>query len=680
MNITFQNEKILDSPVLMTNKNSYKMTLRKVLSDAETDIYSLKGINGDKVLTDTLRITFSGLFNFKEGVAYYRYPPWKAWTKPIKINTIDDLFPDDQQFFLWKNKKNVYVAMLPLSGNGFRSTIGKYNKKLMIEASAGTPALTDTVPFVIVGVGKDPFAMIEKTIKVAMAVMGKTENLREKKVMPEPFQYLGYCTWNAMADKMNEQIILDAIDFFNKNNFPLKTLIIDDGWLDMQPNRKLKSFKPDRSKFPNELKPMIDKLKSAKGLKNVGVWHTLNGYWQGLDPAGELFQRYPLFSYYDQEPWLLERLGKDTFFIADPRTEKGSMFFDDWYKYLSAQGIDFVKADNQLVTERVTAGQIPLFDFAEKWHLSLQSAVSKYFNGAVINCMDMTTDAFYNFGSSAVARTVEDFFPYKAGETYNLQRGNAAAHVLSACYNALWFGYLVYADYDMFQSHHPDAEYHAVCRALSGGPVYITDIPGKQNFDVLRKLVTSDGKILRSDQPLVPTEDCLFQLQETKPFKTFTMSGNIGLLAIFHASDTQDIKGSWSAKDVPVFKQKFPDSKFAAYEHFSGNISETDLNTLHNVSLKRMEVQLLYISPIINGKAPIGLLNKYNGAAAIKSCICHDNGLLEMILSDGGRVGVFCEEEPVVVRVNNKDIKYNFMDSLLVIDLPEGKEYSVSVK
>ena len=46
--------------------------------------------------------------------------------------------------------------------------------------------------------------------------------------------------------------------------------------------------------------------------------------------------------------------------------------------------------------------------------------------------MDMTAEAYLNFGSSAVARTSEDYFPYEADENYNLQKGNAAAHVLQA--------------------------------------------------------------------------------------------------------------------------------------------------------------------------------------------------------------------------------------------------------
>ncbi|KAM7268843.1 hypothetical protein ACFE04_011009 [Oxalis oulophora] len=50
------------------------------------------------------------------------------------------------------------------------------------------------------------------------------------------------------------------------------------------------------------------------------------------------------------------------------------------------------------------------------------------------------------------------------------------------------------------------AEYHGSARAISGGPLYVSDAPGKHNFELLKKLVLPDGSILRGR----PTGDCLF--------------------------------------------------------------------------------------------------------------------------------------------------------------------------
>jgi len=40
--------------------------------------------------------------------------------------------------------------------------------------------------------------------------------------------------------------------------------------------------------------------------------------------------------------------------------------------------------------------------------------------------------------------------------------------------------------------------------------VYVSDYPGKHNFDILRKLVLPDGSILRAQLPGRPTRDALF--------------------------------------------------------------------------------------------------------------------------------------------------------------------------
>ena len=40
--------------------------------------------------------------------------------------------------------------------------------------------------------------------------------------------------------------------------------------------------------------------------------------------------------------------------------------------------------------------------------------------------------------------------------------------------------------------------------------MYVSDYPGKHNFDILRKLVLPDGSILRAHLPGRPTRDALF--------------------------------------------------------------------------------------------------------------------------------------------------------------------------
>jgi raffinose synthase len=71
-------------------------------------------------------------------------------------------------------------------------------------------------------------------------------------------------------------------------------------------------------------------------------------------------------------------------------------------------------------------------------------------------------------------------------------------------------GNFIQPDWDMFQSTHPCAAFHAASRAISGGPIYISDTVGNHNFDLLKKLALPDGTILRCEHYALPTKDCLF--------------------------------------------------------------------------------------------------------------------------------------------------------------------------
>lgn len=91
--------------------------------------------------------------------------------------------------------------------------------------------------------------------------------------------------------------------------------------------------------------------------------------------------------------------------------------------------------------------------------------------------------------------------------TYWLQ----GCHMVHCAYNSLWMGNFIHPDWDMFQSDHPCAEFHAASRAISGGPIYVSDSVGRHNFTLLNKLVLPDATILRCQHYALPTRDCLFQ-------------------------------------------------------------------------------------------------------------------------------------------------------------------------
>ncbi|MGE5394016.1 MAG: Sip1-related alpha-galactosidase [Candidatus Saccharibacteria bacterium] len=636
---------------------------------------------------------FDELPGFSKGVEIWRYKPWNSWTKPLKITSVKELHDWDVQFFYWQYDDGLYGAAIPLSGNGYRTTLGSENGRFGCKAYTYTKdAPASDIPMMAIGVGEDPYALFEELYRAGLKMMGKSDNIREKKAYPEALEYIGWCTWNSseMGKHLDEEHLLKGVATFTDNSFPLRWLLIDDGWFDQQGNQ-LNAFTPNREKFPNGFHSLTTKLKKDYGLKYVGIWHAYNGYWNGINPDSPLGKRYQkeLFTWTQNERVDVPSKSVSYSFIR-PTSDSLKAFYDTWHRYLLREGFDFVKVDNQLVTERMCVDTYPIDLMAQKMHEALYASVFKNFNGAVINCMDMTNEAFYNFGRSAVARTVEDYFPERDGGVgYKLEKGGAAAHVLMALYNSLYFGQMVYTDFDMFESDNTYAAFHAAARAISGGPVYVTDLPGHQKFDVLWPLIDGSGRIIRADRPSQLTRDCLLQLQDNKPLKAFSFAGKAGLLAVFNAADADQVEGTISPSDIMGLKGE----SFAVHEFYSGELTVMKKEEVKKVSLNRMDNEYYTIVPIENGVALIGLVNKYNAPKTILSSEIKKKRI-EVHLMDGevpsavksaesneisvknigGTFKALLPSEPALVMVNDKPLNdYSYINGVFMATIHSGE-------
>jgi raffinose synthase len=619
---------------------------------------------------------FIGLFfkqipEFRQGVQIWRYKPWNSWTKPIKVSDPSELEEWDVQFFYWQYNDSTYGAAMPLSGNGFRTTLGSNDSAFGAKAYTYTNSvIKGEVPFMAVGFGNDPYQLFEQIYSAGMKMMGKPENLRAQKTYPEILEYFGWCSWNSSGNggKLNEKLLDDAANSFVSNNFPLPWMIIDDGW-SQNTNSQLTAYQPIPGKFPNGFKPVIETLKKKYGVKYVGAWQAFNCYWSGINKDSELGKQYEnlLYKYMDYNPMIANDKGKECYMI-NPYSDSLLTFYDNWHSWMVEQGIDFVKVDNQLSVERMAKNNFPIWDVADRMHQALYTSVNKHFKGDVINCMDMTNDAFYNFGTSAVARTVEDYFPYEEKESYDMQKGNAAAHVTQALYNSSYFQQMVWPDFDMFESYNPNATFHAIARAISGGPVYVTDLPGKQNFEVLRPLVYADGRIIRADVPGRLTTDCLFQVQDAKPLKAFSFANHAGLLAIWNAADTNLVKGTFKVSDIQGIKGE----QFVVYENFSKEVKVVSIIEPIAIELERLKYSYYNIVPIERGVANIGLTNKYNAPKTIEEQTITEKGV-SIKLHEGGMFSAYLPKMPTKVLINNVPVtNFKFENNWFQLSI-EGK-------
>lgn len=618
----------------------------------------------------SLECFFKSIPHYKQGMSIWRYKPWNAWSKPILINSPDSLPDWDVQLFYWQYEDGVYGAAIPLNDKSYRGTIGRAGSSFGVKSAAYAPVSeSKDIAQMLVGFGKDPYALLKSLYTDGMEIMGCPENLIGQKEYPEVLDYLGWCTWNAsnMGQHLDEQHILQGVESFQKKDIPLGWIIIDDGWQDSS-NQSLNAYTPNKTKFPDGFKEMNRKLTEEYGLHGVGIWNAFDGHWKGINPESPLGKSYAnqLFSWHQQGP--LDKESEECFFVRPDAGDAMDRFFDDWLAYEREQGFTFVKVDNQLVVERMAVNNYPIDYLSKRMHQAMYNAIFKHIDGAVINCMDMTTEAYFNFGHSAVARAVEDYFPEKDdGVGYNMERGGAAAHLVMALYNNLYFSQMVYTDFDMFESYHTDGVFHAFTRALNNGPVYVTDRIGQQNAGVLLPMVYSDGKLIRPLTPLTLTEDCLFLGQGAKPTKAFSKNRFGSALCLWNMSDADQVEGSFALSDI--YQLEGTDNGFITYEYFTGKLAETILDEKHPVQLPRMGYAMYHVYPLQAFCTPLGLIDKYNVSGTLINQHI-EASQAEVTVGDGGTFAAYARQKPAKVILDGQETDFEYADKLLKIHIP----------
>lgn len=622
-------------------------------------VFTLKDA-GKKIQSndDCAGFFFRNVPGIEKGVSMHRYEPYNVWTKPVQFSNMKEFPAKEVHMAYWKYNDGVYAVAVPVNTNGFRTTLGTYNGNFGA-LSGGCPAGKNIgeCTSLVIGFGDNVYDLIKKVYEKAMSIMGCEENSVENKVLPEEYDYLGWCSWNAIGagDKHTADNIIENLKSFN-NEVKLGYAIIDDGWHNVD-NRALVNMEVNEEKYPGGLKVFTDRLKKETGIKTVGTWHALNAYWNGIATYGPIWDKYKdeMFSW--NQKYTPKSKKEVTCHYFKPGSEAMYKFWDEWISYLSESGISMVKVDNQGCTVRMCRDTYPADELSVSMHDAVEKAVNEHMGGRLINCMALNPDAYYHFGKTPVVRCSEDYFPYKANETYDLAHGNAAAHITQCLYNNLYISRMAYTDMDMFQTYNPNGEMHAISRVMNNGPVYITDETGKQNFDILKKMTLGDGRLVRASSPLYPCEGSLFQVQDKEVFKAYSFSGNTGLVAAFNMADCDNVSGSVTANDVYGIKGE----DFIIYEYFSKKLYRVGRDEAIPVSLGRMGYNLFYVMPY-DGFAAAGIIDKYIAPATISKIDRSDN-VITVFLKEGGDFICFSDKKPSKLTVNGRKCNFNYSES-----------------
>lgn len=349
-----------------------------------------------------------------------------------------------------------------------------------------------------------------------------------KQTLPESLRGFGWCTWDSLGTNVSEQAIIAKMEEFAAKHVPVSWVLIDDGWSQVE-NGKLTGFDADTTRFPQGLSHTIDVLKHDFGVRYVGVWQAFQGYWCGVDvdalagkpESDDDWREYYKQGYSDgdarvEDPKLLvSRSAFETLpngmAIPTANPECAALFWRTWNTHLDAAGIDFVKVDSQGTLPVLTRGlesyaslgvRHDAVEYATNWiRHEDDNGDWEYAHLAVIHCMGMTPENYWQRCAEGVARTSDDFFP-------NIPE-SLAEHAIENAYCSLLIGCLCYCDWDMFWTRHPHARTHMLLRWISGGPIYCSDKLGETDSAPLAPLFDADGNLTHPDGVGVPVLDSL---------------------------------------------------------------------------------------------------------------------------------------------------------------------------
>lgn len=616
------------------------------------------------------RATLGHVVAARRYTTLHRYEPF--WCAPKMVTTEADV-PDETQFLLADLYGAPHILIVPLFGAVRRYCLrGTPNGLEAVGGSNDPYATADAELAVMVAIGDDPYELMSRAAQAVNQRVG-TGRLRTEKPLPDFVDQFGWCTWDAFYQEVDADKVRLGLESFADGGIRTPLLILDDGWQSEKQfadqSRRLTDFAPN-AKFGGDLTPTVRMAKDEFGVRTFLVWHAFHGYWSGVDPVSfadygvQEMPRYYGASMLAKQPGANFEWWGSLAGVVPP--EHIARFYHDYHASLAAQGVDGVKVDNQAMAEALTVGLGGRVAVTQAYRKGLEASVQQHFAGRLINCMSNANEMHLMAADSTVTRTSTDFWP-------NIPSSHGE-HLQCNAHMGLWFGQFVHPDWDMFQSGHPMGAYHAAARAISGSPVYVSDKPDGHDFEVLHRVVLSDGSVPRTDSPALPTLDCLFVdcTKEPVPLKIFSTVGDVGLVAAFHAaySETDEMiaaSGSVGPADVPGLTGH----RFAAWSFGTGLLGTYTAQERIGVDLGTGEWAIFAFAPIIDGFAPIGLINKLNAPGTIRQTTV-EHGAWVVTLRDGGRFLAYLQHAPSKIEVNGApaSFTYDADTGALTLDVP----------
>lgn len=465
--------------------------------------------------------------------------------------------------------------------------------------------------------------------------------------------------------------------------------------------------------FSNDLRTRF------KGLDDVYVWHALCGAWGGVRPgASHLNTKVTPVAL---SPGLdgtmtdlaVEKIMEGGIGLVHP--DQAIDFYDSMHSYLEKVGITGVKVDVIHTLEYVCEEYGGRVELAKAYYNGLSKSLEKNFKGTgLIASMQQCNDFFF-LGTQQISlgRVGDDFwFQDPNGDpmgVYWLQ----GVHMIHCAYNSMWMGQIIQPDWDMFQSDHLCAKFHAGSRAICGGPIYVSDSVGSHDFDLIKKLVFTDGTIPKCQHFALPTRDCLFKnplFDGQTILKIWNINKFGGVIGAFNCQGAgwdpkeQRIKG-YSQCYKPMsgivhvtdieWEQKKEASEMGNAEEYAVYLNQAEelllvtpkSDSIH-MTIQPSSFEIFSFVPIKKFGAdkkfaPIGLINMFNSGGTLQEVEygdIEDEIRVKIKVKGAGKFLAYSSGRPKKSSLDGVEVGFEWCsaDGKLILDLPWGEECGIS--
>ncbi|KAI5310635.1 hypothetical protein KEM55_004277 [Ascosphaera atra] len=594
---------------------------------------------------------------------------WTAWVRP-RHGGAKFSVPEDIILVSFLRKDGAHFALLGLSdANAITVFQSGENGEVIINVRNDNDCAADFTVYAAVGPSFDiaTSAVLYEARKTvegwgnAVEKTPSTDN-RDDALNESWFDGLTYCTWNSLGQNLTADKVYEALKSLRENDIHIANLIIDDNWqtLDRKgepfSTRRWKRFEADSQEFPEGLKGTVANIrKENPNLENIAVWHALMGYWNGICPDSEIAKKYKTKT--------VEKIAhEDHEMIGGPMdiidADDVHRFYDDFYAFLADSGITAVKTDVQFYVDCLINPEDRRrhnFAFQDAW----AKATLKHLNGRAISCMSQTPQIIFHSQlptnrPRTLLRTSDDFFPeVKESHPWHVFC-NAHTSLLAKHLNAI-------PDWDMFQSNHEFADYHAAARCLSGGPVYITDYPGKHDHKLVKQMTatTPQGRtVALRPSVLGAAQGVYHEYTDGGALAIGTYHGaartGTGIVGVFNIGQGPDAKTMLALNEFPGVER---DQEYIIRDYRSGAISPVvsvhDHTAFVATTLPVRCWDIFAAHPVqtVNKAtkvAVLGLIDKMTGIAAVQKYAAQHTAShrlqIDVTLKALGELGVYVSD------------------------------------